>query len=309
MGWINNLFGKKKQPVAEAFKNDSSEKTELKAVVLSDLGNIRTNNEDMGLFFKIADENVIREKGYMLVVADGMGGHQAGEVASRMATDIISHEYFKQSGGYVEKNLAKVLMLANKSIFEKASSSEAHKGMGTTCTVLVVIDGFVYYAHVGDSRAYMQKGNCIMQITTDHTYVQELVKNGDITPSEAAVHPKRNILINAMGTKPDMRVDTGKFEYALDVNDRLLLCSDGLYDYLNDNELKEILVANDIKTSAQVMIQLAKARGGHDNITVVIAERKKDAADSASQSASEEKLTRDVELPKMTRDAELPTEI
>jgi protein phosphatase len=302
MGWINDLFRKKSEPVKEEQHSAAFEQIEITAVVLSDLGNIRTNNEDMGLFFKVADENVIREKGYMLIVADGMGGHQAGEVASRMATDIVSHEYFKQNGGDVEKELAKVLMVANKSIFEKASSSTAHQGMGTTCTVLVVIGRVVYYAHVGDSRAYMQKGNCIMQITTDHTYVQELVKNGDITAAEAAVHPKRNILTNAMGTKPDMRVDTGKFEYPLENNDRLLLCSDGLYDYLNDTELKEILLTNDIKTSAQVMIQQAKARGGHDNITVVIAELKKDTAES------NEKLTRDVELPKMTRDAELPTE-
>lgn len=302
MGWINHLFGNKNKPVAEEQESGSFEPGDIKAVVLSDLGNIRTNNEDMGLFFKIADENVIREKGYMLIVADGMGGHQAGEVASRMATDIISHEYFKQHGGEVEKNLAKVLTLANKNIFEKASSSDAHKGMGTTCTVLVVINQAVYYAHVGDSRAYMQKGNRIVQITTDHTYVQELVNNGDITEAEAAVHPKRNILTNAMGTKPDMRIDTGKFELALENNDRLLLCSDGLYDYLNAEELKNILLANDIKTAAGIMIQQAKARGGHDNITVVIAERKKDTTEN------EEKLTRDVELPKMTRDAELPTE-
>lgn len=302
MGWINNLFGKKDKPVAGDRKSVSFGQSEIKAVVLSDLGNIRTNNEDMGLFFKIADEQVIREKGYLLMVADGMGGHQAGEVASKMATDIISHEYYKQNGNGVEKNLAKVLTLANTSIFEKASSSDAHKGMGTTCTVLVVIDQAVYYAQVGDSRAYMQKGNSIMQITTDQTYVQELVNNGDITEAEAAVHPKRNILTNAMGTKPDMRVDTGKFKHVLENNDRLLLCSDGLYDYLNAEELKEILVANDIKTAAGIMIQQAKARGGHDNITVVIAERKKDTPES------QEKLTRDVELPKLTRDADLPTE-
>lgn len=309
MGWISNLFGKKTGPVTENSENTPAEQSEIKAVVLSDLGNIRTNNEDMGLFFKIADENVIRKKGYMLIVADGMGGHQAGEVASRMATDIISHEYFKLNGSSVEKNLAKVLTLANKNIFEKASSSDAHKGMGTTCTVLVVIDKNVYYAHVGDSRAYMQKGNSIIQITTDHTYVQELVNNGDITEAEAAVHPKRNILTNAMGTKADMRVDTGRFEYPLENNDRLLLCSDGLYDYLNAGELKNILLANDIKTAAQIMIEQAKARGGHDNITVVIAERKKDAAHSAPLGASQEKLTRDVELLKMTRDAELPAEL
>lgn len=301
MGWINNLFGKKSNTAAEEHTSDTAAPGHLKAVVVSDLGNIRTNNEDMGLFFKIADENLLREKGYMLIVADGMGGHQAGEVASRMATDIISHEYFKQHGA-VEKNLAKVLTLANKTIFEKASTSDTHKGMGTTCTVLVVIDKTVYYAHVGDSRAYIQKGNSIMQITSDHTYVQELVNNGDITAEEAATHPKRNILTNAMGTKPDMRIDTGKCEQLLEEHDRLLLCSDGLYDYLNAHELKEILIANDIKRAADIMIQQAKARGGHDNITVVLAERKSITAET------ELKSTRDVELPKMTRDAELPTE-
>lgn len=302
MGWMSNLFGKKNKPMEEEFTNIASTPGKIKAVVVSDLGNIRTNNEDRGLFFKVADENIIREKGYLLIVADGMGGHQAGEVASSMATDIISHEYFKLNGTSVEKNLAKVLALANKTIFEKASSSETHKGMGTTCTVLVVIDQAVYFAHVGDSRAYMQKGNSIIQITTDHTFVQELVNNGDITAEEAATHPKRNILTNAMGTKPDIRIDTGKCELTLENNDRLLLCSDGLYDYLNAGELKDILVANDIKAAAGIMVQQAKARGGHDNITVVIAERKNDGTET------EEKLTRDVELPKMTRDADLPVE-
>ncbi|MBK9484459.1 MAG: Stp1/IreP family PP2C-type Ser/Thr phosphatase [Chitinophagaceae bacterium] len=300
MGWISNLFGNKNKPVEEEHSSNSLVPGNIKAVVVSDLGNIRTNNEDMGLFFKVADEGLLREKGYMLIVADGMGGHQAGEVASRMATDIISHEYFKQNGA-VEKNLAKVLALANKTIFEKASSSDTHKGMGTTCTVLVVIDKAVYYAHVGDSRAYIQKDNSITQITSDHTYVQELVNSGDITAEEAATHPKRNILTNAMGTKPDMRIDTGKCEYLLEENDRLLLCSDGLYDYLNSNEIKEILIANDIKKAADIMIQQAKARGGHDNITVVIAERKNDTAEN------ELKSTREVQLPKITRDAELPT--
>ncbi|MBK6379234.1 MAG: Stp1/IreP family PP2C-type Ser/Thr phosphatase [Chitinophagaceae bacterium] len=274
MGWINNLFGKKNKPVEEEHSSNSLVPGNIKAVVVSDLGNIRTNNEDMGLFFKVADEGLLREKGYMLIVADGMGGNQAGEVASRMATDIISHEYFKQNGA-VEKNLAKVLALANKTIFEKASSSDTHKGMGTTCTVLVVIDKAVYYAHMDDSRAYIQKDNSITQITSDHTYVQQLVNSGDITAEEAATHPKRNILTNAMGTKPDMRIDTGKCKYLLEKNDRLLLCSDGLYDYLNSNEIKEILIANDIKKAADIMIQQAKARGGHDNITVVIAEKGK----------------------------------
>ncbi|MBK8785262.1 MAG: Stp1/IreP family PP2C-type Ser/Thr phosphatase [Chitinophagaceae bacterium] len=302
MGWINNLFGKKNKPVAEAYKSDPAYPVNIKAVVVSDLGNIRTNNEDMGLFFKIADENVLQEKGYMLIVADGMGGHNAGEVASRMATDIICKEYFNQNNNNVEKNLEKALTLANKTIFEKASSQAAFQGMGTTCTVLVVIDKDVYYAHAGDSRAYIQKGNTIMQITVDHTYVQELVNSGDITAAEAAVHPKRNILTNAMGTKADMRIDTGKCKYIFENNDRLLLCSDGLYDYLNDEELNQILIENSLKNAASAMVEKAKARGGHDNITVVIAEKQNDLAEN------ELKSTREVQLPKITRDAELPSE-
>lgn len=309
MGWLKKLFGKES-------KQDNAEKTNpekvsssldtgsIRAVVLSDLGNIRTNNEDMGLFYKVADENIIRERGYMLMVADGMGGHQAGEVASRMATEIISREYFKQSNGSVEKDLAKVFTLANKKIFEKASSDKTYSGMGTTCTVLVVIDRDIYFAHVGDSRAYIQKGNSISQITEDHTYVQELVKNGDITAEEAATHPKRNILTNAMGTKSVMRVDTGKYDHPFEEGDKLLLCSDGLYDYLNDKELKEILSGNELKNAAGIMVQQAKARGGHDNITVVLAE-----IIGKEQQDDQLKLTRDVDLPKMTRDADLPTDI
>ena len=304
MAWFNIFRKKIKQTVSEN-SNESFESVNLKVIVLSDLGNIRTNNEDMGMFFKVADENVIREKGYLLIVADGMGGHQAGEVASKMAADIISREYFNQTGnGSVEKNLARVFTLANKNIFEKACSQKGYNGMGTTCTALVVIDKTVYYAHVGDSRAYMQKGDSIIQITEDHTYVQELVNNGDISAEEAATHPKRNILTNAMGTKPDLRIDTGKCKFNFEKDDRLLLCSDGLYDYLNDKELKDILSKNLLKDAAEYMVNQAKARGGHDNITVVIAER----TETPKETDEVLKLTRDVDLPKLTRDADLPTD-
>ncbi|MEP7255152.1 MAG: Stp1/IreP family PP2C-type Ser/Thr phosphatase [Ferruginibacter sp.] len=305
MAWFN-IFGKKVKQTVSENSNESFESGNLKVIVLSDLGNIRTNNEDRGMYFKVADENVIREKGQMLIVADGMGGHQAGEVASKMAAEIISREYFNQIGnGSVEKNLAKVFALANKNIFEMSRSNKAYKGMGTTCTALVVIDQTVYYAQVGDSRAYIQKGNSILQITEDHTYVQELVKSGDITPEEAATHPKRNILTNAMGTKPDLRIDTGRCSLTFENNDRLLLCSDGLYDYLNDKELNEILSKNLLKDAAEYMVNQAKARGGHDNITVVLAER----TGTSKETEAGLKLTRDIDLPKLTRDADLPAEI
>lgn len=306
MGWLNNLFGKKKEAVAEEQKDVSFEQAEIKVAVLSDLGNIRTNNEDTGLFYKVADADVLREKGYLLLVADGMGGHNAGEVASRMAGEIISREYFSEKNkAGVEKNLAKAFTLANKTIYEKARADASFSGMGTTCTALVVIDTTVYYAHVGDSRAYIQKGDTISQITEDHTYVQELVNKGDITSAEAATHPKRNILTNAMGTKPELRIDTGQCPLRFETNDRLLVCSDGLYDYFTDAEMNALLKQGDLKTVATVLIGQAKAQGGHDNITVVLAER----GDASKEPENELKLTRDVDLPKLTRDADLPTDL
>lgn len=273
----------------------------IKVVVKTDLGNVRTNNEDAGSFFKVADESTIREKGYLLLVADGMGGHNAGEVASKMAVEIIHEEYFKANGdSNKEKLLSKAFNTANKKIFDMASANQSYKGMGTTCTALVVVGQSIYYAHAGDSRAYLYKNKSITRLTEDHTYVQQLVNNGDITAAEADTHPQRNILTNAMGTKPTLRVDTGKAAAAFDENDRLLLCSDGLYDYLTDDELATALRYESLQDAADYLINEAKRRGGKDNITVVLAER------TATPDETALKLTRDVDLPKLTRDADLP---
>ena len=296
MFW-NKLFNKKPKINSTAEVIDSEN---VKAVVLSDMGNIRTNNEDIGMFYRIADEDITREKGYLLIVADGMGGHKAGEVASKMATEIISQEYFKQNGnGNIEKNLFKAFSLANKRIYDLASSQKAFHGMGTTCSAFVITGDNVYYAHVGDSRGYFLKNNSIVRITEDHTYVQELVNKGEITAKEADTHPKRNILTNAMGTKPDLRIDTGMCTYMFEKNDRLMLCSDGLYDYLNENELAEILSTKTLQEAAEQMIAEAKKRGGHDNITVVLSE--KTEADKETTA----KETRDFDLPQ-TKEYDLP---
>ncbi len=296
MFW-NKLFNKKTK------KDNTSEFIDsgnVRAVVLSDLGNIRTNNEDIGLFYRIADEEVTREKGFLLIVADGMGGHKAGEVASRMAADIVSQEYFKQNGnGGIEKNLFRAFTTANKKIFDLSSSQKIYHGMGTTCTAFIITGETVYYAHVGDSRGYFFKNNLISRITEDHTYVQELVNKGEITAREADTHPKRNILTNAMGTKPDLRIDTGKCDWAFEKNDRLMLCSDGLYDYLTETEIAEILSSKPLYVAAEYMIQEAKRRGGHDNITVVLAEKSEALTETTA------KETRDFDLPK-TQEYDLP---
>ncbi|MGB4844396.1 MAG: Stp1/IreP family PP2C-type Ser/Thr phosphatase [Ferruginibacter sp.] len=303
----------KKQQVPEDTQPEVPDTSTIKVVVKTDLGNVRTNNEDAGTFVKIADENVIREKGYLLFVADGMGGHNAGEVASKIALETISDEYFKKdSHADKEKALSNAFVTANKKIYELAQANQSYKGMGTTCTVVVVAGQNIYFAHAGDSRAYIFKNETITQITEDHTYVQQLVKNGDITEAEAIVHPQRNVLINAMGTKPTLRVDTGKAVLTFEKNDRLLLCSDGLYDYLSDEELAAALFKNPLQEIADYLIAEAKRRGGKDNITVVLAEKTETATENES------KLTRDITLPdltngddslKLTRDADLPSDI
>jgi len=264
-----DLFNKKRNESAPNEMNETEEGT-VRSVVLSDVGNIRTNNEDMGLFFRVAGE--AQRKGYLLVVADGMGGHKAGEVASRMAVEVISHEYYGESGP-IDECLKKAFEAANQKIFQKASSSKAHRGMGTTCTAVVVWDNRLFFAHVGDSRGYLIKDGRIHQLTEDHTHVQELIREGLISADAAATHPDRNLLTNAMGTRPMIRIDAGEAPFRFDEGDRLLLCSDGLYEYFSNPELQQVGASGPLAQVARNLIDEAKRRGGHDNITVVLAER------------------------------------
>ncbi|MEO6732573.1 MAG: Stp1/IreP family PP2C-type Ser/Thr phosphatase [Ferruginibacter sp.] len=301
------MFWKKKNKVngeEKAELYDTAAPISINVVVKTDVGNVRINNEDTASFYRNGNEQILREKGYLLIVADGMGGHQAGEVASKMAVDIISEEYFKPTKETnKEKILSAAFNTANKKIFERASASEIHRGMGTTSTALVVLANTIYFAHSGDSRAYLYKNKSIIRLTEDHTYVQQLVNNGDISSEQADTHPQRNILTNAMGTKPTLRVDTGKCMVSFDENDRLLLCSDGLYDYLDDDELAQVLDTGSLQDAADHFINEAKKRGGKDNITVVVAER------TEEKPVRILKITKESELLKMTRDAELPADI
>jgi protein phosphatase len=244
----------------------------IRSVLISDIGNGRTNNEDVGLFCQAANQKISRKKGFLMLVADGMGGHNAGEVASRMAADIINHEYF-QLNDSIEKSLLKAFELANKKIFEMSVSNRSMKGMGTTCTAVVVADSIIYYAHVGDSRAYQFKNGNIYRITADHTYVGELMHSGAITVEQASIHPGRNILTNALGAARSVQVDIAELPHSFDEKDRLLVCSDGLHEYLTDHEIARVLNVNSLRHAANELVEEAKRRGGRDNITVVLAEK------------------------------------
>lgn len=245
--------------------------TDMRAVVISDVGCVRTNNEDSARFIRPAGQDVRQAKGFLALVADGMGGHAAGEVASRLAVETISKVYFDRQES-VEESLFLALTKANRSIWMAAGKDSKQKGMGTTCTAIAILNNRLYLAHVGDSRAYIFKNGQVMQLSKDHTYVQELVDQGVISASEADRHPERNVLTRAMGTHNKVEIDTSGISTLFEKEDRLLLCTDGLYDYLSKDELAQLLSIPSLSESAHAMIESAKQRGGHDNITVLLVE-------------------------------------
>lgn len=262
--FIKKIFSSSKQTLP----NPAAE-VQIKAAVVSDVGMVRTNNEDNCLFVSPKDAQQQREKGFLAIVADGMGGHAAGEIASQLAVDIISQTFKNQQSG-IEKALKMAFLNANAAIYKSAQTNQHQKGMGTTCTAVVLKGQELYYAHVGDSRLYALNKNGFIQISQDHTYVNELVKQGSLSAEAALNHPERNVLSRAMGTQKEVIVDADKVTFLFEANDKLLLCTDGLYDYLEDAEMAHILKTNTINDAAQNMVNLAKQRGGHDNITVIV---------------------------------------
>lgn len=241
----------------------------LNISALTDIGRVRKINEDSYKYF-------ISDKYSYAIVADGMGGHLAGEVASKMAVDII--------GEYIDNNLSdeldrfqvkevirKAFLKANSDIYNYSCDNEFVMGMGTTATLCMIYENYIIYAHVGDSRAY-KASNTITQITRDHSYVQELVKLGQITPEEAKHHPRRNYITRAMGVEDTVKVDTGTQKYN---SERILICSDGLYGEIDDDELFELLSTPNIDQGVKALVNLANERGGADNITAVIMEGEK----------------------------------
>lgn len=239
---------------------------------LTDVGRVRKINED-NFFYAVRD-------GYSYaIVADGMGGHLAGEVASKMAVDIISQYIDEHIDDELDHFQIKGLLIAafnysNGEIYKYSCNNESVMGMGTTATMCLVRNGFLVYAHVGDSRAYTI-GKQIKQLTNDHSYVQELVKLGQITPEEAKTHPRRNYITRAMGVEGNVKVDSGIKTYN---GEKILICSDGLHGKTDDTELFDIISKNTAHYSVKRLVELANERGGEDNITAVIMEGDKSDA-------------------------------
>lgn len=237
----------------------------------TDIGRIRQLNEDRAI--------VLPERSgmAMAVIADGMGGHQAGETASQMAVDTIRERLElwlpEDRPEVMESTVREAIEIANERIFQYASEREQFHGMGTTVVVVVASRETLVIGHVGDSRAYLVNNETFRQLTEDHSLVNELVKSGQITQDEADRHPRRNVLTRALGTETKVAVDVHTF--AWEDEDVLLLCSDGLSGYADKRDVVDVL-RSDLKPHEKVdrLIELALAAGGEDNVTVVVMHNK-----------------------------------
>lgn len=228
----------------------------------SDIGCVRSLNEDSFCIYGFGEGHA---PGFC-ILSDGMGGHNAGEVASQKTVQFVSEKLMDLSVG--PKEIQAAVHDANHRIYQMAQNNQSQQGMGATMVVVVINPKEAYLANVGDSRAYACRGEELLQITKDHSVVEEMVENGSLTREEAKRHPQRNIITRAIGTDPTVEPDI--FEYDYQAGDCLLLCSDGLSGMVEEEEMQEILVkSKDAKETVSLLIDAARGYGGSDNITAI----------------------------------------
>jgi len=245
-------------------------KFEIVASVQTDVGCHRELNEDCGRIVQPGDSELLSAKGRLVIVADGMGGHSAGEVASSMAVDIINRSYYDDPGD-APSALKNAFFEANRQIHESSLQDKARDGMGTTCTALAIHGRVAHSAHVGDSRLYLVRSSSIYQMTEDHSVIKELIKQGAITPSAARHYIDRNIILRALGSHAAVQVATWEQPLPVRPGDRFVLCSDGLHESVSDEEILLATHSGETSVACESLITTARDRGAEDNITVAIA--------------------------------------
>ena len=239
----------------------------------TDIGKVRDHNEDY--YTALGEKESPPGVDALLVVADGMGGHAAGEVASKMTVEGIvqslndqGKESSKLEGNAFGVFLGKVLEDVNQDVWQAAQESDK-RGMGTTCTLVAIRGDQLFLAHIGDSRAYLLRDGELHQVSKDHSWVEDAVDQGVITREQARVHPNRNVITRAIGLDQQPQIDTSVMPLA--DGDLLLLCSDGLNSMIPDEDIHRILTSSDPEDVCQALIDAANDQGGHDNTTVVVA--------------------------------------
>ncbi|QLY81975.1 Stp1/IreP family PP2C-type Ser/Thr phosphatase [Clostridium intestinale] len=230
--------------------------------LISDVGKRRPVNEDYADYHETDEYK-------LFIVADGMGGHNAGEIASKLATEIIL-EYIKDNWDTFKEDciLENAIKASNKKVLSVSNKDEEFKGMGTTIAACLITELHIYVANVGDSACFMLEEQKLIKVTKDHSLVQELLDSGSITEEEASTHPRKNIITRAVGAYEEVMVDIFKLPKVM--KNKYLLCSDGLLNEVTNDEIEDILNNYDNEEAAKQLVTLANEREGRDNITVLV---------------------------------------
>jgi len=236
----------------------------------SDIGCQRENNEDAFGYWEPEEEQQFARKGRLAVVADGMGGYEGGQEASNLAVQTVTSIYSEKEGKDRQQVLIEALQAAHERVREYGFAHPNLRGMGTTCTAVAIVGDTMHYVHVGDTRLYLVRGRKISQITRDHSYVSRLVESGVISREEAERHPQRNILTAALGTSADLIMESPGRPETLTSGDVLVMCTDGLWGQVHENEILEAVEDDAPDGASRKLVELARERGGPDNITVQI---------------------------------------
>src|ERR1700730_2729031 len=241
----------------------------LDVAQLTDVGRKREHNEDNMAYVIPKDPQVMAMKGALFIVADGMGGHAAGEVASEIAVDTVSNAYYMDDNEDVTTPLLLAIKRANVAIHQRAAENLLRSGMGTTCVAAVLRGNMAYIANVGDSRAYLVRHGQIKQVSQDHSWVAEQVRAGLLTEDQARTHAQRNVITRCLGTQSDVEIDV--FPEAIEEKDALILCTDGLSaGQVSDDEIRKIVDQTAPQESVYHLVERANENGGPDNITAIV---------------------------------------
>lgn len=235
--------------------------------MLSDVGSVRTRNEDSVAFVIPAQSKDPAHRMGLMLVADGMGGHSAGEIASALAAEVVRRCVFELPGP-VPQVLSAAFAAANKAVFDYAQTHPECNGMGTTCTALAIRSDRIWLAHVGDSRAYLLRGSQLRQLSEDQTLVAKMVRDGVMTPEEARTSEHNNIVLQAIGTLPEVAPQIWSEGLELEPGDIMILCSDGLHGLVGDEVIAEVAGRLAPTEACQELIRRALQAGGHDNVSV-----------------------------------------
>jgi PPM family protein phosphatase len=238
---------------------------------LTDVGCQRENNEDSFGYWEPANDADFGPLGRLAIVADGMGGHEGGQIASRLAVETLTKAYAETTLPDPQKRLLSALKAAHRCIQERAKQDPHLNSMGTTCTAFAVIDTRLYFVHVGDSRLYLLREGKLRILSRDHTLINQLLEKGLIRPEQTQNHPQKHVLTSALGVPgEEIEIDAPPTPLPIQKSDILMICTDGLWGQMETNEIEQALASQSPRAACRSLVDLAKKRGGSDNITLQV---------------------------------------